>query len=63
LNLAKADFPAGARALSSLPPVFPMPTITLPDGSRREFDAPVRVIEVAEATLSPAISRTKRGSK
>jgi len=33
-----------------------MPTITLPDGSRREFDAPVRVIEVAEA-ISPGLAK------
>ena len=33
-----------------------MPTITLPDGSRREFDRPVTVQEVA-ASIGPGLAK------
>jgi threonyl-tRNA synthetase len=39
-----------------------MPTITLPDGSRREFDSPVTVQEVA-ASIGPGLARATLAGK
>ncbi len=36
--------------------LIPMPTITLPDGSRREFETPVTVAEVA-ASIGPGLAK------
>ena len=39
-----------------------MPTITLPDGSRREFDQPVSVYEVA-ADIGPGLAKAALAGK
>ena len=39
-----------------------MPTITLPDGSRREFDHPVSVYDVA-ADIGPGLAKAALAGK